>query len=112
VATDDTDADGVCDAIDLCPNDADGMQEDVDGDGIGDACDNRPQVSNPGQQPAASGLDIAALDKNTFSWGIAQDVVYTRGDVLLVDSYTTALLVPLVQASQFTDGTLPGGGPR
>jgi hypothetical protein len=37
--TEDTDDDGVCDAIDVCPNVADPSQLDSDGDGIGWACD-------------------------------------------------------------------------
>jgi Leucine-rich repeat (LRR) protein len=35
----DTDMDGICDAGDNCPNDANPLQEDFDMDGIGDACD-------------------------------------------------------------------------
>jgi hypothetical protein len=35
----DTDADGVPDATDNCPNDANPSQSDADGDGLGDACD-------------------------------------------------------------------------
>ncbi|MBO7007971.1 MAG: thrombospondin type 3 repeat-containing protein, partial [Pseudomonadales bacterium] len=36
----DTDNDGIGDALDNCPNDANAGQEDLDGDGQGDACDN------------------------------------------------------------------------
>lgn len=46
----DTDGDGVCDANDNCPNDANGSQADSDGDSIGDACDNCPGIANPDQQ--------------------------------------------------------------
>lgn len=35
----DTDMDGICDAGDNCPNDANPLQEDFDTDGIGDLCD-------------------------------------------------------------------------
>jgi hypothetical protein len=35
----DTDADGTCDMLDVCPAAADPAQTDTDGDGLGDACD-------------------------------------------------------------------------
>jgi len=38
----DTDGDGVPDATDNCPNDANPNQEDADGDGVGDVCDPTP----------------------------------------------------------------------
>jgi hypothetical protein len=48
----DADHDGVTDASDNCPADANVRQEDVDGDGIGDVCDNCAAVANPNQDPA------------------------------------------------------------
>ena len=48
-APDDQDADGVLDAADNCPADANPLQEDGDGDGPGDVCDNCPAVANADQ---------------------------------------------------------------
>ncbi len=50
----DTDADGVGDACDQCPNSSDPQQSDIDGDGVGDFCDNCPTVSNANQQDSNS----------------------------------------------------------
>ncbi len=46
---DDVDSDGVIDACDNCPDDANFLQQDADGDGVGDACDNCVNASNPDQ---------------------------------------------------------------
>lgn len=48
-ACDDTDADGVLDAVDVCPDREDPAQIDSDGDGAGDACDVCVNVFNPDQ---------------------------------------------------------------
>ena len=45
----DADHDGVTDAEDNCPVDANGDQEDGDGDEVGDVCDNCVSLSNPDQ---------------------------------------------------------------
>lgn len=45
----DTDADGIPNAVDLCPNRQDPAQHDEDADRIGDACDNCPATPNPNQ---------------------------------------------------------------
>jgi hypothetical protein len=38
----DSDADGIPDSIDNCPNNCNANQLDADGDGIGDVCDTTP----------------------------------------------------------------------
>lgn len=43
----DRDGDGIADAADLCPDDADPMQRDHDGDLRGDACDRCPHLAGP-----------------------------------------------------------------
>jgi hypothetical protein len=45
----DTDGDGVADAVDNCPGVSNANQSDADGDGRGDVCDNCPSVSNANQ---------------------------------------------------------------
>ena len=52
--TPDTDHDGVGDACDNCPINANADQIDADGDGVGDACDNCPEVVNA-EQPDMDG---------------------------------------------------------
>ncbi len=69
LAVEDDDGDGVDNATDNCPDDANPGQQDTDGDGIGDVCDSTPNgdddgdgvdngtdscptVANPGQQDA------------------------------------------------------------
>ncbi len=45
----DTDADGIPDSIDNCPDNPNQDQTDSDGDGAGDACDVCPEIHSPGQ---------------------------------------------------------------
>jgi MYXO-CTERM domain-containing protein len=47
--TDDSDGDGISDAVDNCPFVPNRDQLDTDGDGVGDACDNCPTTPNPDQ---------------------------------------------------------------
>ena len=46
----DSDGDGVCDADDNCPINANPDQADSDQDGVGDACDNCVSTPNAGQE--------------------------------------------------------------
>jgi hypothetical protein len=65
----DADGDGVPDADDNCPNDANPLQDDFDADGTGDACDNCPDDPNPDQAdsdgdaaPGIGGGDVCDPD--------------------------------------------------
>jgi FtsP/CotA-like multicopper oxidase with cupredoxin domain len=59
----DSDGDGVLDAVDNCPVNANPGQEDTDGDGIGDACDALPNdFDNDG---VGDGVDNCPLTPNT-----------------------------------------------
>ncbi|HEV8322327.1 MAG TPA: thrombospondin type 3 repeat-containing protein [Myxococcota bacterium] len=66
LAAPDQDGDGVLDAVDNCPLDANALQADQDTDGVGDACDNCPAASNPGQSdtypPGGDGVGDACGD--------------------------------------------------
>jgi hypothetical protein len=59
----DRDGDGVADASDNCPDDANPGQEDGDDDGIGDVCDPSPDDPNP-PQGDADGDGIGNIDDN------------------------------------------------
>ena len=52
---DDVDGDGIANALDNCPDDANADQHDEDGDEVGDACDNCPHIANPDQADVREG---------------------------------------------------------
>ncbi|MEE8508512.1 MAG: dickkopf-related protein, partial [Myxococcota bacterium] len=52
----DSDADGVADPFDNCPNDANAAQRDLDGDGVGDACDGEVSIDI---KPGGDANDVA-----------------------------------------------------
>jgi hypothetical protein len=59
VGADDSDADGVPDAIDNCARVANVDQHDDDGDGVGDACDPCPQIKESTQDSDGDGVPDA-----------------------------------------------------
>jgi len=68
----DRDGDGLPDASDACPGNADAAQGDTDGDGPGDACDNCADVPNAGQadfdgDDAGDACDCAPADWRLFA---------------------------------------------
>ncbi len=58
----DSDADGVADASDNCPNTGNADQADTDGDGVGDACDT---TTDPGTNPTPNVAPVATDDTAT-----------------------------------------------
>lgn len=84
----DTDADGLCDALDQCPGDADPEQEDADGDGVGDACDLCPGVANPEQRDLdQDGLgDQCDLDLDGDGWANDVDNCPANSNRLQIDT--------------------------
>ena len=97
------DGDNTVDAIDNCPATFNPGQADADADGVGDLCDNCIYGPNPTQGFAPLGQELAATDAQTFSWPLAADIVYVRGDLFGVSSYPVDTVDSLVLATSLTD---------
>ncbi|HKY33731.1 MAG TPA: PKD domain-containing protein [Candidatus Polarisedimenticolia bacterium] len=67
----DADADGVPDALDNCPLESNGSQDDADADGTGDPCDCAPADPSVSSLPAEAGLLLDALSGGWLSWEAA-----------------------------------------
>ncbi len=83
--SEDADADGVSDLVDLCPTIADPDQDDLDGDSVGDLCDNCVNVANPRiASPPPAGLTTTGgqRDDNTNGSGNACDAAVLGGMVV------------------------------
>ncbi len=103
----DQDGDSLGDVCDNCPNTTNADQSDVDSDGVGDACDNCVYTFNPTQAPAVFGQTILALYPTTFVWDNPADIVYVRGDLAGVSSYTVNLVQSIPLTPGFTDFSTP-----
>ena len=106
----DSDADGTGDPCDNCPALSNPGQEDLDADDLGDACDNCAYGPNPAQGPAPLAQTIVAVNRETFSWPVAVNAVYVRGDLLTVGSYAVDTVELLALATSLTDTSLPPVG--
>ncbi len=106
----DMDNDHVVDAIDNCPNTSNSDQADADSDTVGNVCDNCIYGPNPTQGPAIFGQQIQAFDSETFSWSEPAEVVYVRGDLALVSTYTVDLVRTVPFGTSFMDSSLPASG--
>lgn len=98
----DTDSDGTCDALDVCPNVSDPAQTDGDSDGLGDACD----ACNALQASTVTGpkMKLVALTK-----GPSEQRLKLKGSVTLPAPITPAL-DPVTHGVRFLIGT--AGDPR
>ena len=105
-----TDGDSVGDVCDNCPDDTNYGQSDVDGDGVGDVCDNCIYGPNAEQGPAIFGQDVVAEDSQTFSWPVVADVVYVKGDLAGVSTYTVDLVDSIELTDNLTDSSTPASG--
>lgn len=106
----DADADGRVDAIDNCPALANPEQADADADEVGDVCDNCPDGFNPEQGPAVLAPPLLAEDEQQFTWGFAADVVWVRGPLAGVGSYTVDFVETEIGQSGFRDLDVPEAG--
>jgi len=115
--SDDSDHDGIDDALDNCPFTANPDQLDSDGDGVGDACDNCADVSNKDQTANACG-DLWT-ESNHVVGGIANVVGLVIGSAC--DSTCThtanakSVTVPLgtgsdTSGSTGSNGSIPQSG--
>ena len=96
--------------IDNCPNTSNSDQADADGDAVGDVCDNCIYGPNPAQGPAIFGHDVVAEDQQTFSWPVAADVVYVKGNLANVSTYTVDLVDSIALTNDLTDSSVPVSG--
>ena len=86
---------------------------DSDGDGICDALDNCPERFNPGQAPVIFGQDLRALDALTFSWAAPADIEFVTGDLAGVSAYTVSSSGSALDATSISaagDSPAPGTG--
>jgi len=84
--------DGIGDACDNCPDDANPNQEDADMDGVGDACDNCTYIVNPGQEDVDSdGVGDACVIKAQLppippspaipDWDVDEDLIHNSVEI-------------------------------
>jgi len=106
----DTDEDDLGDLCDNCPGTPNPDQQDTDEDDLGDVCDNCPHAPNPGQGAAVLGQDVLALNKDTFIWETAADILYVRGQLDDVSSYSIDLLQASAWAQFFDETLTPSAG--
>jgi 5-methylthioadenosine/S-adenosylhomocysteine deaminase len=83
---------------------------DVDADGVLNACDNCPERANPDQGRVVFGQTLVATDANTFSWGVAADVKFVRGDLSTMSGYLVDLSGDLSKATVLRDAATPATG--
>jgi hypothetical protein len=106
----DMDGDDTVDVIDNCPMQFNPGQEDADNDAVGDVCDNCVYGPNPAQGLAIFGQDVVAQDQQTFTWPLAADVVYVKGDLAAVSTYVVDVVDSLTLTDNLKDSIEPASG--
>jgi hypothetical protein len=104
----DADLDGVPDAQDNCPSQANATQVDVDGDGHGDACDNCAAVANSAQDASEACGPLVVQSLSVLLGGSGGDRLRARGRFsggVTGMSMGSIAGTPLVLSLRRTDGT-------
>ncbi len=65
---------------------------------------------NSDQGPAIFGQDVVAEDSQTFSWPVAAEVVFVKGNLANVSTYTVDLVDSIVLTDNLTDSSEPASG--
>jgi len=101
--------DGVCGGGEdtSCPDDC----TDTDQDGVANSVDNCPLTSNPDQGvPILFDQTIVAADVSSVSWPAPADIVWARGDLTGVGSYSIVDHASASAVSSIGSGPLPAVG--
>lgn len=88
---DDADGDGVADAVDNCPNDANADQSDNDSDGIGNVCDNTPDGNSECTETTSSNYSHVIASRATTT-GFYTYAVGSGENMGLYNIFTTTQL--------------------
>ena len=100
----DTDGDGVLDAYDNCPFDANADQFDDDGDSVGNVCDNCPAVANPGQENADGDSFGNVCDDDDDNDGLLDVVETNTGIFVSANDTGTNPLIADTDGDGLSDG--------
>ncbi len=61
-------------------------------------------------RPAIFGQDVVAVDSQTFSWPVAADVLFVKGNLADVSDYVIDLVDSIALTNDLTDSSEPVSG--
>jgi len=99
----DSDGDGVCDADDNCPADANANQADRDNDGVGDVCDNCPDVANPNQEDSDGDGTGDACEGGPVTCDMDADGDIDRADIRMINALRGQTVPPAPDTADFNN---------